>query len=100
MERTYRWAQRCVAEHKRLNRGTSRQAVPALYGVVQGANYEDLRRHAAEQIASLDFDGVGIGGAIEKRIIGDTCAWICDAMPEAVRAMCSASPRWTTSSPA
>ena len=54
----------------------------ALYGVVQGANYEDLRRHAAEQIASLDFDGVGIGGAIEKRIIGDTCAWICDAMPE------------------
>jgi tRNA-guanine family transglycosylase len=51
-------------------------------GVVQGANYEDLRRHAAEQIASLDFDGVGIGGAIEKRIIGDTCAWICDAMPE------------------
>ena len=37
---------------------------------------------AASQIASLDFDGVGIGGAIEKRIIGDTCAWICDAMPE------------------
>ena len=36
----------------------------------------------AEEIASLDFDGVGIGGAIEKRIIGDTCAWICDAMPE------------------
>ena len=50
--------------------------------MVQGANYEDLRRHAAEQIASLDFDGVGIGGAIEKRIIGNTCAWICDAMPE------------------
>ena len=25
---------------------------------------------------------MGIGGAIEKRIIGDTCAWICDAMPE------------------
>lgn len=53
-----------------------------LYGVVQGANYEDLRRHAASQIASLDFDGVGIGGAMEKRIIGDICAWICDEMPE------------------
>ena len=25
---------------------------------------------------------MGIGGAIEKRIIADTCAWICDAMPE------------------
>ena len=40
------------------------------------------RTYRWEQIASLDFDGVGIGGAIEKRIIGDTCAWICDAMPE------------------
>ena len=82
MERTYRWAQRCVAEHKRLTEERVGKPYQALYGVVQGANYEDLRRHAAEQIASLDFDGVGIGGAIEKRIIGDTCAWICDAMPE------------------
>ncbi len=82
VERTYRWAQRCVAEHKRLTEERVGKPYQALYGVVQGANYEDLRRHAAEQIASLDFDGVGIGGAIEKRIIGDTCAWICDAMPE------------------
>lgn len=82
VERTYRWAQRCVAEHKRLTEERLGKPYQALYGVVQGANYEDLRRHAAEQIASLDFDGVGIGGAIEKRIIGDTCAWICDAMPE------------------
>ena len=91
VERTYRWAQRCVAEHKRLTEERVGKPYQALYGVVQGANYEDLRRHAAEQIASLDFDGVGIGGAIEKRIIGDTCAWICDAMPESDRATCSAS---------
>ncbi len=82
VERTFRWARRCVAEHKRLTTERVGKPYQALYGVVQGANYEDLRRHAAEQIASLDFDGVGIGGAIEKRIIGDTCAWICDAMPE------------------
>ena len=82
VERTFRWAKRCVAEHKRLTEARLGKPYQALYGVVQGANYEDLRRHAAEQIASLDFDGVGIGGAIEKRIIGDTCAWICDAMPE------------------
>ena len=95
VERTYRWAQRCVAEHKRLTEERLGKPYQALYGVVQGANYEDLRRHAAEQIASLDFDGVGIGGAIEKRIIGDTCAWICDAMPESDHATCSASPRST-----
>ena len=63
VERTYRWAQRCVAEHKRLTEERVGKPYQALYGVVQGANYEDLRRHAAEQIASLDFDGVGIGGA-------------------------------------
>ena len=82
VERTFRWAQRCVAEHSRLTAERVGKPYQALYGVVQGANYEDLRRHAARQIASLDFDGVGIGGAIEKRIIGDTCAWICDAMPQ------------------
>ncbi|MCH4209717.1 tRNA guanosine(34) transglycosylase Tgt [Bifidobacterium sp.] len=82
VERTFRWARRCVAEHQRLTETRIGKPYQALYGVVQGANYEDLRRHAAQQIASLDFDGVGIGGAIEKRVIGDTCAWICDEMPE------------------
>ena len=103
VERTYRWAQRCVAEHKRLTEERLGKPYQALYGVVQGANYEDLRRHAAEQIASLDFDGVGIGGAIEKRIIGDTCAWICDAMPESrprhvlgIAAVDDISPAWRT----
>ena len=55
VERTYRWAQRCVAEHKRLTEERVGKPYQALYGVVQGANYEDLRRHAAEQIASLDL---------------------------------------------
>ncbi len=82
VERTFRWARRCVEEHRRLTEERTGRPYQALYGVVQGANYEDLRRHAAAEIASLDFDGVGIGGAIEKRLIGDTCAWIGDAMPE------------------
>ncbi|WP_026181790.1 tRNA guanosine(34) transglycosylase Tgt [Alloscardovia criceti] len=82
VERTYRWAQRCVAEHKRLTEERLGKPYQALFGVVQGANYEDLRRKAASQIGSLDFDGFGIGGAIEKRILGETCAWICDELPE------------------
>ncbi|WEV73973.1 tRNA guanosine(34) transglycosylase Tgt [Bifidobacterium sp. ESL0798] len=82
VERTFRWARRCVAEHQRLTEARVGKPYQALYGVVQGANYEDLRRKAASEIASLDFDGVGIGGAIEKRVIGNTCAWICDEMPE------------------
>lgn len=82
VERTFRWAKRCVAEHQRLTAERLGKPYQALYGVVQGANYEDLRRRASAQIGSLDFDGVGIGGAMEKRIIGDICAWICDEMPE------------------
>ena len=35
----------------------------------------------ADSFLYLSCD-IGIGGAIEKRVIGDTCAWICDAMPE------------------
>ena len=48
----------------------------------RGYQERSVERTYRWAIASLDFDGVGIGGAIEKRIIGDTCAWICDAMPE------------------
>ncbi|RBP99608.1 tRNA guanosine(34) transglycosylase Tgt [Bifidobacterium xylocopae] len=82
VERTYRWARRCIAKHEHLTQARSDKPYQALFGVVQGANYEDLRRRAAGQIASLPFDGVGIGGAIEKRLLGQTCAWICDEMPE------------------
>jgi queuine tRNA-ribosyltransferase len=100
VERTFRWARRCVAEHQRLTQERIGKPYQALYGVVQGANYEDLRRHAAQQIASLDFDGVGIGGAIEKRVIGDTCAGSATKCRKADPGMCSASRPWMISSPA
>ena len=90
VERTYRWAQRCVAEHKRLTEERLGKPYQALYGVVQGANYEDLRRHAAEQIASRSrsaSSATPAPGSVTR------CR-------KAVRAMCSASPRSTTSSPA
>ena len=82
VERTFRWAKRCVAEHEKLTAERTGKPYQALFGVIQGANYEDLRRKAASQIGSLGFDGFGIGGAIEKRIIGDICSWICDELPE------------------
>ncbi len=51
---TARWAERSLAA-----RGDSPQSV---FGIVQGACYEDLRRRSAEQITSLPFDGYAIGG--------------------------------------
>jgi queuine tRNA-ribosyltransferase len=51
---TTRWAERCLAAH---NRGRQ-----ALFGIVQGSVYADLRRKSATDMVSLGFPGFGIGG--------------------------------------
>jgi len=82
LERTFAWAKRCVAEHQRLTVERSHRPYQELWGVVQGAQYEDLRRKAAQQMASLDFDGFGIGGALEKAELGTIVSWVCEELPE------------------
>ena len=80
VRRTHDWAVRCLAEHQRLSRpGRSTQA---LFGVVQGAQYEDLRRAAARGLRSLDFDGFGIGGALEKQNLATIIGWVTSELPE------------------
>lgn len=54
MHRTHRWAERCVKAHTREDQ--------ALFGIVQGAFYKDLRRESARFLADLDMIGYGIGG--------------------------------------
>ena len=82
LERTFAWAKRCVTEHERLTRERAHRPYQELWGVVQGAQYEDLRRLAAQQMASLDFDGFGIGGALEKDALGTIVKWVCEELPE------------------
>ncbi|MEX1376126.1 MAG: tRNA guanosine(34) transglycosylase Tgt [Eubacteriales bacterium] len=55
LERTTRWAKRCKEAHKK----TEKQA---LFGIVQGGGYEDLRRQSAKELVELDFPGYSIGG--------------------------------------
>lgn len=55
MERTTRWAERCLKAHKRPHD-------QALFGIVQGGMYRDLREQSARDITSLDFPGYAIGG--------------------------------------
>jgi queuine tRNA-ribosyltransferase len=58
LERTHRWAGRCLA---------ARRPTPqALFGIVQGGEYRDLRENSARVIGSLPFDGVAIGGSLGK----------------------------------
>lgn len=56
-DRTARWLERCVKTHERL--GTDKQA---LFGIIQGGMYKDLRIRATKQIVSFDTPGIAIGG--------------------------------------
>lgn len=55
VERTSRWAERCLNAH-------NRQDEQGLFGIVQGGEYEDLRTQSAKDLISLDFPGYAIGG--------------------------------------
>lgn len=89
--RTHRWADRCLAEHNRLTQERVGKPLQSLWGVVQGANYEDLRRQATRDLVQLSdsyrqrglrgFGGFGIGGAIEKKELGTIVGWVCDELP-------------------
>ena len=49
--------------------------------MVQGAQYEDLRRQAARGLAGLGFDGFGIGGALEKQNLATIVGWVSSELP-------------------
>lgn len=55
IERTTRWAKRCLESHKYPEK-------QALFGIVQGGMYEDLRIQSAKELVKLDFPGYSIGG--------------------------------------
>lgn len=55
LERTTRWAERCLQSHARPHD-------QALFGIVQGGMYADLRKKSAAQLTSMDFPGYAIGG--------------------------------------
>ncbi|CAA0101584.1 Queuine tRNA-ribosyltransferase [Mycolicibacterium vanbaalenii] len=82
VQRTHEWAVRCVAEHRRLSQLRSDKPPQALFGVVQGAQYEDLRRQAARGLAGLGFAGFGIGGALEKQNLATIVGWVSSELPD------------------
>ena len=87
LDRTYAWAIRCLDEHKSLTDQRSSKPYQALFGVIQGAQYEDLRRKAAHDLSTMrssgiGFDGFGIGGALDKDQMGTIVGWVNDVLPE------------------
>ena len=86
LERTRLWAERCLVEHQQLTRDRADKPYQALFGVLQGAQYEDLRRKAAKDLGSMvangiSFDGFGIGGALDKANLGTIVRWVNEELP-------------------
>jgi len=109
LERTHRWAERSLEEHKRLSAeekaflagslsSRARGALPlgssacetphnetfssALFGIVQGGRDENLRKRSAKFLSDLDFDGYGIGGSFAKEDMFSTVKWVNEVLPE------------------
>ena len=57
LQRTHQWAERSLIEFKKLNKDKKQ----ALYGIVQGGRFPELREESAKFISSLDFDALAIG---------------------------------------
>lgn len=84
MERTERWALRSLKEH--LKHRDDLGYRQNLYAVLQGGRWEDLRRRTAQNLASMQvdgvgFDGFGLGGAFLKEDLGEILRWCNEELP-------------------
>ncbi len=80
MERTHRWAIRCLKYHKKAKTNQ------ALYGIIQGGVYKDLREESAKFISKMDFDGIAVGGVSvgeNKKQMREVLEWVYPFLPEA-----------------
>ena len=82
MERTHRWAERCLVAHSRDDQ--------ALFGIVQGGVYPDLREESARHLSSLGFEGYGIGGLS----VGEPKATMYSILEQTVRHLPPDKPRY------
>ena len=80
LDRTYAWAKRSLAEHKKQREKLG--YIQNLYGVLQGGRWENLRKMAAEQLGEMDFDGYGLGGAFLKKDLGHILKWCNEILPQ------------------
>lgn len=78
MERTHRWAKRSLERHQELDPNN----VQALFGVVQGGRFQDLREESARVLGGMNFDGYGIGGSFNKDDMKSAVGWVNQILPE------------------
>ena len=76
VERTTRWAERCLTAHERSHD-------QGLFGIVQGGEYEALRKQSAKDLVAMDFPGYAVGGLsvgepkdVMNRVLEFTTPWL------------------------
>lgn len=76
LRKTHAWALRCLKAKKRKDQ--------ALFGIIQGGEYKDLREESTKFISSLPFDGIGIGGSLGKttKDMFKILKWMTPLLPE------------------
>ncbi len=77
MERTTRWAERCLKAHHREDQ--------ALFGIIQGSMFRDLREQSARDLVQMDFPGYAVGGLSvgeEKSLMYDVLDYTVPLIPE------------------
>ena len=83
--KTHQWAKICLDVKTKVasakGYGGPKQA---LYGIVQGGKFKDLRQESAKVIGAMDFDGFGIGGEFggDKKIMTKMLEWVMPELPE------------------
>jgi len=82
VDRTARWAERCKKAHTRPDQ--------ALFGIIQGGFWPDLRKRSARQITDVGFDGYALGGLS----VGEGHQKMCEVLNYAVEPMPVDSPRY------
>ena len=84
MARTHRWLRQSMTYHQEYP--TSRYgAMQALFGIVQGGVYEDLRQECAHFVASMNTDGIAIGGetvGFDMQMTVEIIRWVRSYLPE------------------
>ena len=75
MDRTHRWAKQSL---------DAKKTAQAMYGIVQGGKFKDLRIESARYIRSLPFDGFGIGGEFgdNKATMAKMLNWELRELPQ------------------
>ena len=83
LEMTTRWLARCIEAHQKPD-------TQALFGIIQGSMYKDLRQKSAEQITSFDLPGFAIGGLS----VGEPKDLFCEMLAHTVPYMPEDKPRY------